>query len=66
MSGPKVSEERKRALASIAVTLNGEPARISRARDAFAYVVQDESGLGCEWSWKAAERIVAAGGEFRS
>lgn len=66
MSGG-IGEERRRALCERRdITLNGLPARISRRFERFAFVEQCESGLGCEWSWEAAERIVAAGGHFWS
>lgn len=61
---------RKLELSQIAVRLNGKPARISRrmVKDGRgpAYVEQLASGLGCEWSWEAADRIARAGGDFRT
>lgn len=59
-------EERKRDLCNRRVRLNGLPARISRRYERFAFVEQLATGLGCEWSWNAAQRIVEAGGDFRS
>lgn len=61
-----LTEERKRELARMEVSLNGQPARISRRRKDFALVEQIATGLGCEWSWRSAERIALAGGDFRS
>lgn len=62
-----IGERRRRALCERRdITLNGLPARISRRFERFAFVEQCETGLGCEWSWEAAERIAAAGGDFRS
>lgn len=59
-------EDRKRRLCEAEVRLNGQRARISRRYGRFAYVEQIDSGLGAEWAWEAAERIVAAGGDFRT
>jgi hypothetical protein len=56
----------KRTLCDAAVTLNGEPAKITGVKNEFAYVRIIKSGLGCEWAWEIAGRIVAAGGDFRS
>lgn len=63
-----IGEARKRALCERRdIRLNGEPARIRRGyHDRFAMVEQIKTGLGCEWSWEAAERIAQAGGNFRS
>ena len=48
------------------VTLNGEPAVISGRHLRFAMVRQIRTGLGAEWSWTAAARIVEEGGQFRT
>jgi uncharacterized protein involved in high-affinity Fe2+ transport len=50
------------------VTLNGRPAYIlgSPGKAPFARVVDTETGLGAEWSWKAVEHVLAHGGNFRS
>jgi hypothetical protein len=48
------------------VTLNGERAKISGARNDYATIRIASSGLGCDWAWETVARIVAAGGDFRS
>jgi hypothetical protein len=54
------------ALCDASITLDGEPARISGAACDFAMVRLVRNGLGCEWAWETAARIVANGGDFRS
>jgi hypothetical protein len=62
-----VSEQRRRELVGIPVTLNGEPARISGSRLPFASVTQAKGGLSAEWSWESVEHVVTAcGGAFRT
>lgn len=61
-----VSREDRQRLAEAKVTLNGEPARIGGTRNEFATVTQVHSGLSAEWSWEAAQRVVANGGKFKS
>lgn len=58
-------EERHR-LCAIAVTLNGNPARISGTVNDFATVTDTKSGLSAEWSWYTVARIVETGGRFTS
>lgn len=53
-------------LCAAEVTLDGQRAKISGARNDFATVSIVASGLSCEWSWQAAARIVTKGGDFRS
>ena len=50
----------------VRVTLNGEPAVICGYRHDFATVRAIKSGVAFEWSWRAVDRIVSKGGEFRS
>lgn len=58
-------EERQR-LCAIAVTLNGNPARITGTVNDFATVTDTKSGLSAEWSWYTVARVVEAGGRFFS
>jgi hypothetical protein len=48
------------------VTLNGNRARISGIRNDFATVTDSKTGLACEFAWPTVERIVLAGGAFKS
>ena len=48
------------------VTLDGNRAKISGARNDFAMVRVIPSGLGCEFAWSTVARIVAKGGAFKS
>lgn len=48
------------------VTLNGRPAIIRGAFQAFATVEQEREGLGCEFSWQAVANVMAKGGAFKS
>ena len=52
------------ALVHTPVTLNGQPARICGARNRFASVIDSKTGLGAEWAWETAARIVKNGGNF--
>ena len=47
-------------------TLNGERAHIGGFKNAHATVTSIKSGVSFEWSWEAVERILRAGGKFRS
>lgn len=59
--------ERLRVFEGVPVTLDGEPAEVVGYRLGFA-VVRTLSGdkPHCQWAWRTAERIVNAGGDFRS
>lgn len=57
---------KRRELCEAKVTLNGERAKIGGVKNAFATVTQFKTGLSCEFSWEAVERIVAKGGRFES
>ena len=49
------------------VTLDGQPAKIIGFAMRFATIVTiDPHGPHFEWSWEAVDRIVAAGGAFKS
>jgi hypothetical protein len=56
----------KYELCAAEVTLNGQQARITGARNAFATVVTLPDGPGYEYAWSTVARVVAAGGAFRS
>jgi hypothetical protein len=59
--------EKRRGFCEADVTLNGERARISGARNPFATVTDLKSHLSAEWSWEAVERIInESNGMFRS
>jgi hypothetical protein len=61
-TGPSV-EERER-LASVPITLNGEPAFITGR---FPRVVQRATRLGCEFSWQAIANVIdVKEGRFQS
>jgi hypothetical protein len=56
----------REALCKVDVTLNGLRARIVRPTSRYAYVRQVDTGLGCDFSWDAAARVIARGGDFRT
>lgn len=58
--------EAQRALCARPCQLNGRPAVIGGAGLPFARVYDRETGLSAEWSWAAAERVMASGGRFKS
>lgn len=60
-----ITIEQRRELCSAAVTLDGEPARITGAALPFAKVSTATNG-GYEWAWPTVARIVANGGAFKS
>ena len=47
-------------------TLDGKPAKIAGRLLPFAKVAQIDSALEVEFSWSTVDRIMQAGGEFRS
>lgn len=53
-------------LAGAPVTLDGRPAMIAGRLNRFATVIALDGGARADWTWRAAGRIVAAGGAFRS
>lgn len=55
----------RRALVDIRVTLDGAPAAIMGARNAFATVRTLDGRTSAEWSWETVRRIVDNGGAFR-
>jgi hypothetical protein len=64
-TGPSV-EERER-LASVPITLNGEPAFITGRHLRFPRVVQRATRLGCEFSWQAIANVIdVKEGRFQS
>jgi hypothetical protein len=64
-TGPS-AEERER-LASVSITLNGEPAFITGRQQRFPRIVQRATRLGCEFSWPAIANVIDnKGGAFRS
>jgi len=58
--------DQKRDLCSTIVTLDGRAARISGAANKFATVAILNSALSCEYTWEAVERVIKAGGKFKS
>ena len=58
--------ERRRALAQVAVLLDGLPARIVGVRSDFALIVSLDGSRSAEWSWPSVVRICATGGCFRT
>lgn len=56
----------KLKLCSMPATLNGLRAAVSGVRAPFAKVTQISTGLSVEFSWPAAARIIAKGGDFQS
>lgn len=66
MSLPHVSIEDRRALCEMPCTLDGKPAKIIGAANAYAEVHQTPDGFGWHWSWPAVAHILANGGNFRS
>jgi len=59
-------EEKITKFQELDVTLDGQPARIMGYRNRFATVVTMPQGPSFDWSWEAIERIVQAGGNFKS
>lgn len=55
-----------RCRSSNPVTLNGRPALIRGAFQRFAFVEQEQEGIGCEFSWAAVANVMAKGGAFKS
>ena len=56
----------RRSLCERSCTLNGKPGQVTGARNPFAYVLDRDTGLGCEYAWPTVERVLAAGGRFKS
>jgi len=49
------------------VTLDGQPARVVGWQNDFATVrTDDPNGPSCEFAWSTVERVIAAGGQFKS
>jgi hypothetical protein len=61
-----ITREDRQQMCSAEVTLNGEPARITGSGTAYARVTQKRTGLGCEFAWATAKRVLANGGHFKS
>ena len=47
-------------------TLDGKPARVYGRKLIFAIIAQFDSSLEVEYSWPTVDRIMQAGGQFRS
>lgn len=62
----QLSTPEKLQLCTGPVTLNGEPAAVSGLYLPFAKVTSLVTGLSCEFSWQAVERIRAKDGAFSS
>lgn len=58
--------QQRRDLVAVPVTLDGEPAVITGAQNEFATIATLRGGRAAPWSWPAAERVVQAGGHFRT
>jgi len=56
----------RRAFCAAPCSLNGYPARVTGAQEAFATITDLASGLGAQWSWFAVERVLSGDGAFRS
>lgn len=67
MKTVKHSFDARRELVSAVVTLNGRPAKISGIyNDAATVWPLDNPAAGVAFAWATVERIVAAGGAFKS
>lgn len=62
----EATAEYRRELCNMPCTMNGKPAQVSGALLRFAVVSERDSGLACEFSWQAVERVLANGGAFKS
>lgn len=60
-----MSEQERRRLCDVRVTLNGRRARICGWRNDWA-TVRDDRGLSAEWAWSSAALVVSRGGRFES
>jgi hypothetical protein len=61
-----VSEDERRAICSVAVTLDDQPATISGVEDAFA-TITDAHGNSVQYGWTiVATIVVREGGKFLS
>ena len=58
--------EWRHSLCEASVTLNGNRAKISGVRNAFATVTDLETRMSCEFAWETVARIVERGGNFKS
>lgn len=58
--------EGRRELCARPCTLNGRPAAIGGALEAFATVRDRETGLGAQWAWPTVARVLERGGDFYS
>jgi hypothetical protein len=63
---PFVNQIIKDLLVDIQVTLNGKPAYIKGRLNPYATIQSRDSSENYQWSWEAARRIVAHGGNFES
>ncbi|MFA5158563.1 MAG: hypothetical protein WC451_05275 [Patescibacteria group bacterium] len=47
-------------------TLDGKPARVLGRLNNFATIAQIPDGLKADWCWDIVDRIMTAGGNFKS
>lgn len=64
---PRSVRDKRRELCAAVVTLDGRPAKISGALRRHPVVwVLDDPRISVAFTWESVERVIAAGGAFKS